>query len=104
MVKCKKTASGKWTLPGLNLSCDKCVGSRAQVWQGTACKTAGGLTKKNLKMNKRGRIVSAKKAASAKRLKRLEKAGYFTKKGKFGAVFKGDKKTKNKRGKRKGKK
>ena len=55
-------------------------------------------------MNKRGRIVSAKKAASAKRLKRLEKAGYFTKKGKFGAVFKGDKKTKNKRGKRKGKK
>ena len=73
MVKCKKTASGKWTLPGLNLSCDKCVGSRAQVWHGTACKTAGGLTKKNLKMNKRGRIVSAKKAASAKRLKRLEK-------------------------------
>ena len=104
MVKCKKTASGKWTLPGQSLSCDKCVGSRAQVWHGTACKTTGGLTKKSLKMNKRGRIVSAKKAATAKRNKTLEKAGYFTQKGKFGAVFKGDKKTKNKRGKRKGKK
>ena len=81
MVKCKKTASGKWTLPGQSLSCDKCVGSRAQVWHGNACKTTGGLTKKHLKMNKRGRIVSAKKAATAKRNKTLEKAGYFTKKG-----------------------
>ena len=70
MVKCKKTASGKWTLPGQSLSCDKCVGSRAQVWHGNACKTTGGLTKKHLKMNKRGRIVSAKKAATAKRNKK----------------------------------
>ena len=100
MVKCKKTASGKWTLPGQSLSCDKCVGSRAQVWHGNACKTTGGLTKKHLKMNKRGRIVSAKKAATAKRNKRLEKAGYFTQKGKFGAVFKGNKKTNKNRGKK----
>ena len=101
MVKCKKTASGKWTLPGQKLNCDKCIGSRAQVWHGTACKTTGGLTKKHLKMNKRGRIVSVKKAATAKRNKRLEKAGYFTQKGKFGAVFKGDKKkTKKNRGKK----
>jgi hypothetical protein len=39
-------------------------------------------------MNKNGRIVSRKKHATAKKEKRLEKAGYFTKKGKFGAVRK----------------
>jgi hypothetical protein len=37
-------------------------------------------------MNKHGRIVSVKKHATAKREKRLEKAGYFTRKGKFGSV------------------
>ena len=70
------------------------VGSRAQVWHGTAYKTAGGLVKKNLKMNKNGRIVSAKKHATAKKEKRLEKHGFFAKKGSFGAVKKEDKKTK----------
>jgi DVNP family len=39
------------------------VGSRAQVMHGTAVKTAGGLTKKDLKYNKNGRIVSRKKSA-----------------------------------------
>ena len=29
------------------------VGSRAQVWHGTADKTSGGLTKKDLKFNKK---------------------------------------------------
>jgi hypothetical protein len=33
------------------------TGSRAQVWHGTAKKTAGGLTKSHLMMNKHGRIV-----------------------------------------------
>ena len=64
------------------------VGSRAQVWHGTAHKTSGGLTKKHLLMNKNGRIVSKAKHNTAKKEKRLEKAGYFAQKGKFGAVRK----------------
>lgn len=63
-------------------------GSRAQVHNKTAYKTTGGLTKKDLLMNKWGRIVSADKHKTAKKEKRLEKAGYFAKKGKFGAVKK----------------
>jgi hypothetical protein len=64
------------------------VGSRAQVMHGTAHHTSGGLTKKDLKMNKWGRIVSRAKSAKAKKEKRLEKAGYKTRKGKFGAIKK----------------
>jgi hypothetical protein len=63
-------------------------GSRQQVVNGTAYKTAGELTKSHLMMNKWGRIVSRKKHASAKKEKRLECHGYFTQKGKFGAVKK----------------
>lgn len=64
------------------------TGSRAQVMHGTAHHTSGGLTKKDLKMNKWGRIVSRAKSAKAKKDKRLEKAGYKTRKGKFGAIKK----------------
>ena len=64
------------------------VGSRAQVMHGTAHHTAGGLTKGDLKYNKYGRIVSRKKSQKAKKDKRLEKAGYKTRKGKFGAIKK----------------
>ena len=67
---------------------EQAVGSRAQVMHGTAHHTSGGLTKADLKMNKWGRIVSRKKSAKAKKEKRLEKAGYKTRKGKFGAVKK----------------
>lgn len=63
-------------------------GSREKVMHGTAYKTAGNLTKKDLMMNKWGRIVSRKKHLTAKKEKRLEKAGYFAKKGKFGYVKK----------------
>ena len=63
-------------------------GSRTQVMNGTAYKTSGELTKNDLMMNKWGRIVSAKKHRTAKKEKRLEKAGYFAKKGKFGYVKK----------------
>ena len=63
-------------------------GSRAQVWHGTAFKTPGGLTREQLLKNKHGEIVSKKKHLSAKREKRLEKHGFFTKKGKFGFVKK----------------
>ena len=61
----------------------KTVGSRAEVFHGTAKKTSGGLFKKDLKKNKRGRIVSKKMSKRAKKEKRLEKAGFKTKKGKF---------------------
>jgi hypothetical protein len=69
-------------------------GSRAQVHHGTAYKTSGGLTKDHLHMNKHGRIVSKKKHMTAKKEKRLVKAGYGTKKGKFGFVLLGDSKAK----------
>jgi len=64
------------------------IGTRAQVWHGTALKTSGGLTKKHLMMNKHGRIVSRKKHNTAKREKRLVKAGFITKKGHFGFIKK----------------
>ena len=75
------------------------IGSRAQVMHGTAYKTSGELLKKDLIYNKRKAIVSRKKHIKATREKRLEKAGYFTKKGKFGYVKKN--KTQKKKGKNK---
>jgi hypothetical protein len=63
-------------------------GSRAQVWHNTAYQTPGGLHKINLMMNKNGRIVSKRKHTTAKREKRLVKAGFLTKKGQFGYVKK----------------
>jgi hypothetical protein len=62
----------------------KTIGSRAQVIHGTAHHTSGGLTKRDLKYNKWGRIVSKKRSALAKKTRRLEKAGYKATKGKFG--------------------
>jgi hypothetical protein len=62
------------------------IGSRPMVWHGNAYKTKGDLVKSDFLMNKHGRIVSQKKHKSAKKDKRLEKAGYFTKKGQFGYV------------------
>jgi hypothetical protein len=64
----------------------KTYGTRAEVWHGTARKTTGGLTKGHLFQNKNGRIVSKSKHFTAKKDKRLIKAGYGTKKGKFGFV------------------
>ena len=83
------------------MSFEKTVGSRAQVWHGTAKHTSGGLHKSQLMMNKSGRIVSRKKHASAKRENRLVKAGYKTKKGHFGFVKVGSK-TRGRKGHRKG--
>ena len=84
MRKQHKAADGKYHINGKvypNL-----VGSRAMVYHETAYKTSGGLTKKDLFYNKKGRIVSRKKHETAKKDKRLEKHGYFAQKGKFGAV------------------
>jgi hypothetical protein len=58
-------------------------GSRAQVMNGSAHHTPGGLTKKHLKYNKHGRIVSKKMSLRAKKENRLVKAGYIAKKGHF---------------------
>jgi hypothetical protein len=78
----------------------KKVGSRAEVFHGNAHHTSGMLMKKDLMKNKHGEIVSKKKHFQAKKDKRLEKAGYFTQKGKFGFVKK-DKSAKVKKSRRK---
>jgi hypothetical protein len=73
---------------------DKTVGSRAEVWHHTAKKTSGGLERKHLLKNKHGRIVSKKKHFTEKKKKRLAKAGYIPKKGKFIVMRKSMKKVK----------
>ena len=74
-----KSTDGKYHVHGKTYKL--LVGKRAQVWHGTAFKTTGGLTKSHLHKNKHGRIVSMKKHKTAKKDKRLEKAGYKPKKG-----------------------
>jgi len=64
-------------------------GSREQVYNETAYKTLGKLTKSQLYYNtKSHRILSLSKHNSAKKELRLHKYGYFSKKGKFGYVKK----------------
>ena len=77
------------------------TGSRRQVWNGTAKRTSGGLTKSDLMMS-HGRIVSKSKHFSAKKEMRLLKYGYGTQKGKFGFVKTGTKKNRKGRKKMKG--
>jgi len=77
------------------------TGSRTQVMNQNAYKTSGGLLKHELMMNKWGRIVSRLKHKTAKRERRLEKAGYFTEKGKFGASKKQGKTAKKRRSSKK---
>lgn len=84
MARLKKGSDGLYHCG--DVSAKRGIGTRAEVWHGTACKTSGGLMRKDLFMNKNGRIVSKKKHMTAKREKRLEKHGYFAKKGKFGYV------------------
>ena len=66
------------------------VGSRSQVMNGTCHHTKGGLTKKDLKYNKHGKIVSRKASQRAKKENRLVKAGYIAKKGHFKLFKKSD--------------
>ena len=85
----------------------KTIGSRAEVFHGVAERTGYGvhaLKKKDLMKNKNGRIVSKKKQATAKREKRLEKAGYKPKKGKFVLMRKSMRATGKKAKRSKGKK
>merc|ERR1712186_30974 len=44
------------------------TGSLRRVWSGTAMYTKGGLTKADLCLNKRGRVISKKKLASSMKL------------------------------------
>ena len=83
--------TGTYTIKGNEYK--ELFGSREQVLNKTAYKTTGGLTIDDLLMNKNGRIVSALKHKTAKKEKRLEKYGYFAKKGKFGYVKKKGKRT-----------
>lgn len=60
------------------------VGSKAQVFHGSAKHTSGGLTKKDLVQNKHGRIVSRRKMMAGKKaLKFLTRKGYKARKGSF---------------------
>ena len=96
MTRYTKNAKGQYVIHGKNY--ELLEGSRAQVWHGTAYKTSGGLKKHELLMNKSKRIVSKSKHASASKEKRLIKAGYGTKKGKFGFVrLNGSKKSRKSR-------
>ena len=82
----------------------KTIGTRAEVYHGTARRTSGGLTKSELMMNKHGRIVSKKKHNTAKKEMRLVKYGFLTKKGKFGYIKGKSKKHSLRYSKSKGKK
>jgi len=84
MKRVHKSEDGYYHVKGKKYK--ELVGSREKVWNETAYKTPGGLTRDELVMNKRGRIVSKSKYYTAKKEKRLEKHGYFARKGKFGYV------------------
>ena len=97
MTKFSRTSTGKYSVSGKTF--DVLIGTRAQVWHGTAKKTSGGLTKNALMMNKHGRIVSRRKHASGKKsIKHLEKLGYKAKKGQFKLFHKGHKGSRKMRG------
>ncbi len=79
------------------------IGSKLKVFNGTARRTAGGLTKGDLMKTRKGRIVSKKQhAAGLKAVKRLRALGYIATRGKFVKFSKKDakmsKKTKKMRG------
>jgi len=60
------------------------VGTKAQVFHGTAKRTSGGLTRSDLMKTKKGRIVSKRKHAAGKTaIRRLRAAGFKAKKGTF---------------------
>ncbi len=96
----KRTADRKYLINGKKY--DMLVGSRRQVWNGTAYKTNPGkkaLTKKHLMQKKNGNIVSKRKSATAKRQKNLGKYIDLARKNKgkkFQKMTKGLMKTKRK--------
>ena len=76
------------------------VGSKAQVFHGTAKHTPGGLVKKDL-MKHHGRIISRKKhLAGKKAIKHLFALGFRPKKGKFTLMRKSMAKSKTRKARR----
>ena len=70
------------------------VGSKAQVFHGTAERTVGGLRKADLMQTAAGRIVSKKQHEQGKKaINRLRAAGYVAKKGEFKLFTKKSKKS-----------
>lgn len=71
----------------------KIVGDKEEVYRGLAKHTAGGLTKKDLKVNKQGKVVSARKSAVAKKQDNLGLKGSGMRKkrvaGKGSGIFSG---------------
>tara|TARA_A100001011_G_scaffold400404_1_gene514700 strand:+ start:3513 stop:3884 length:372 start_codon:yes stop_codon:yes gene_type:complete len=103
MVNATRKRNGRYQVGGK--SYQMLVGSRVQVWNGTAKKTGygkKGLTRGDLVKNKWGRIVSRKKHVRGKKsgLKRLHAKGWFVSKGKFGATQRKGRKGRKATGKR----
>ncbi len=88
MARFSRGSDGKFLIKGKKY--EMVQGSRAQVWHGTAYETTGGLKKHSLFKNKLGRIVSASKHKSAKKEKRLVKAGFKPKTRTFKALKQSD--------------
>ena len=66
-----------------NMSSIPRIGSKAQVFHGTARQTSGGLKKSDL-IFKKGRIISRRKSAAGKKaIQHLFALGYKPKKGQF---------------------
>ena len=81
----------------------KAVGSKAEVFHGTAKHTSGGLKKKDLVKTRKGRIVSRKKQAAGKKaIKRLFALGFKPKKGKFSLMRKSMSKKSSRRTRKRG--
>lgn len=104
MVNATRKRNGRYRVDGK--SYQMLVGSRVQVWNGTAKKTGygkKGLTRGDLVKNKWGRIVSRKKHVRGKKsgLKRLHAKGWFVSKGKFGATQRKGRKATGKRRRKK---
>jgi hypothetical protein len=60
------------------------IGSKSQVFHGSALSTSGGLKKKDLMKTRKGRIVSRRKHAQGlKQIKKLFALGYKPTKGTF---------------------
>lgn len=77
------------------------IGSKAQVFHGTARQTPGGLKKGDL-MFKKGRIISRRKSAAGKKaIKHLFALGFKPKKGQFTLMRKSMAKPKSKKSKSK---
>ena len=77
MVNATRKRNGKYQVGGK--SYQMLVGSRVQVWNGTAYKTGygkKGLKRSDLIKNKHGRIVSVRASKSARKNNNLKKAGW----------------------------